>query len=340
MKNIFRISVLVVSVICVGTVALIAVGVSLNAPGHGITDDSVHFSVQKGDTVGSVANRLSKLEIIRSPHFFEVISRIKRTDRLLKTGYYKLPKSSTTTTIHDLLVSGRQVLLKVTVPEGATIRRIGMILDDAGICTADSFETAAADRSILDLFEIPFPTAQGFLYPDTYYFQKDYPSEKVVKHLIDMFFDHWDDLVQNGKSVETDIFDIVIIASIVEREYRVPEEADLIASVFYNRLKMQMPLQSCATVVYVMTEQNGLDHPSRIYYDDLKIDSPYNTYLHRGLPPSPISNPGSTALKAAIHPADTDYLYFLLQDVTQGQHYFSKDLTEHNRAHTLYSKGN
>lgn len=340
MMKIGRFLVIIVAFTCVLAILLVAASVMLNAPEAGIMDSSVYFSVRKGDTMGSVANRLADLEIIRSPHFFKLVSRIKGTDRQLKTGYYELPLQSSTTEIHDLLVCGRQVLLKVTIPEGATIRMIGEIMENAGICTAESFQTAAASQAILGSYDIPFTTAEGFLYPDTYYFQKDFPAEKVVSHMMEIFFENWATFTRVGEPMEMAMSDIVIIASIVEREYRVPEEADLIASVFYNRMEKRMPLQSCATVVFVMTELNGLDHPSRIYYEDLKIDSPYNTYLHRGLPPAPISNPGATALKAALYPADTDYLYFLLRDADQGQHYFSKNLTEHNRAHTLYIKGN
>jgi UPF0755 protein len=131
----------------------------------------------------------------------------------------------------------------------------------------------------------------------------------------------------------------VIIASIVEREYRVNEEAPLMAGVFYNRLDIGMALQSCATVEYVITEIQGRPHPEVLYTRDTEIRDPYNTYMRPGLPPGPISAPGKTALAAAFHPASSDFLYFRLTDAAAGRHYFSKTLDDHIRAGQLYVKG-
>ena len=124
----------------------------------------------------------------------------------------------------------------------------------------------------------------------------------------------------------------------MEREYRLPKEAPLIASVFYNRLEHNIALSSCATVEYIITEVQGKKHPEYITYDDLRIKSPYNTYLNRGLPPTPICNPGAVSLEAAFNPPETDYLYFLLKDPETGEHHFSKRFAEHNNARVLYLK--
>jgi len=132
----------------------------------------------------------------------------------------------------------------------------------------------------------------------------------------------------------------IIIASIVEREYRVPEEAAVMAGVFYNRLDIGMALQSCATVEYVITEIQGRPHPEQLFNRDLEIRDPYNTYIRPGLPPGPISAPGETALKAAFIPESTEYLYFRLIDTGAGRHYFSRTLDDHIRAGALYVKGN
>jgi UPF0755 protein len=131
----------------------------------------------------------------------------------------------------------------------------------------------------------------------------------------------------------------VIIASIVEREYRIPDETSLMAGVFYNRLKIGMGLQSCATVEYVITEIQGRPHPEVLLNSDLEIKDPYNTYIRPGLPPGPISAPGKTALRAAFNPVRTDYLYFRLTDAEAGRHYFSRTLDDHIRAGALYLKG-
>ena len=130
----------------------------------------------------------------------------------------------------------------------------------------------------------------------------------------------------------------MILASIVEREYRVEEEAPLIASVFTNRLRLGIGLESCATLAYIITEIQHKPHPEYITLEDKGIDSPYNTYKWAGLPPGPIANPGRVALDAAFHPARTDYLYFVLRDPEEGKHYFSRDLDAHNKAKNLYLK--
>jgi UPF0755 protein len=135
-----------------------------------------------------------------------------------------------------------------------------------------------------------------------------------------------------------DFYDRIILASIVEREYRVPEEAATIASVFYNRLVVNMRLESCATVVYVITELEGLPHPQRLFYRDLRRENPYNTYTEFGLPPAPISNPGSTALEAVFYPAATDYRFFVWNGPGSGSHSFTRTLSEHNEARLLYLK--
>ena len=135
-----------------------------------------------------------------------------------------------------------------------------------------------------------------------------------------------------------EIDDVVRLASVVEREYRVPEEAPLIASVFYNRLEQGIKLQSCATVAYIITEIHGKPHPDRLFFSHLEIPSEFNTYLYEGLPPLPISNPGATALEAAFHPADTDYLFFVVKDPDAGTHNFSRSYNEHLNAKDLYLK--
>ncbi len=180
---------------------------------------------------------------------------------------------------------------------------------------------------------------EGFLFPDTYLFQRNFPAEKIVAHMVDTFFDNLREIAPGYTELSAEeLYRKIIIASIVEREYRASDEAKKIASVFYNRLERGMRLQSCATVVYVLTEKQEKEHPKKLTYEDLEVESDFNTYTRGGLPPSPIANPGAVALEATFHPADTDYLYFLLQDPEDGRHTFSKTLSEHNEAYRLYIK--
>jgi UPF0755 protein len=178
---------------------------------------------------------------------------------------------------------------------------------------------------------------EGFLYPETYFFPIDYPAPLVVKTMADTFFKRIAGMNEADLSPE-ELYEKVTLASIVEREYRVDEEAAVMAGVFYNRLKINMALESCATVEYVITEIQQKPHPEVLLFVDLEIDSPYNTYRNAGLPPGPISAPGEVALNAVFHPVERDYFYFRLVDGNAGRHHFSKTLDEHNRAGALYVK--
>jgi UPF0755 protein len=254
-----------------------------------------------------------------------------------------------TVEVHELLVKGEQTLHRVTIPEGLTISEVALEFEDEGICGAGEFVEAATTAGETDAqgaesfggYPIPpgVESLEGFLFPDTYLFQRNFPAEKVVAHMLDTFFEKLGEIAPGYTELSAgELYEKVIVASIVEREYRAADEAKKIASVFYNRLERGMRLQSCATVVYVLTEEQGKAHPEKLTYDDLEVESEFNTYTRGGLPPSPIANPGAVALEAAFHPAETDYLYFLLQDPEDGRHTFSRTLSEHNEAYRLYIK--
>ncbi|MDR3193035.1 MAG: endolytic transglycosylase MltG, partial [Treponema sp.] len=190
---------------------------------------------------------------------------------------------------------------------------------------------------------IPGETMEGYLFPDTYLFPRDYPAGRVIRTMADNFFLRLAVLSGTGgppaELPAAELYKGVILASIVEREYRVDDEAPLMAGVFYNRLGIGMALQSCATVEYVITEIQGKPHPETLYTRDTEIRDPYNTYTRPGLPPGPICSPGTTALNAVFNPASSDFLYFRLIDPAAGRHYFSRTLDDHIRAGVFYLKG-
>lgn len=297
------------------------------------------FRIETGESLSSIGDRLEGGGFIRSAELLALISRYRGTERRFQRGAYQLSGGMSTIEIHDYLTSGNQVLATVTIPEGFTARRIGALLEERGITPADEFQAAITNRGLLDRLGVLSDTAEGLLYPDTYRFPADYPAEAVVEHLVDRFFDVVAAIEPEYRAMNwKQFYDAVILASIVEREYRSPWEAPTIASVFYNRLDEDMRLESCATVVYVMTEELGLPHPSRLFYRDLERESPYNTYRHSGLPPGPIANPGRVALDAAFHPARTNYRFFVLRGAGAAEHHFSYSLSEHNEAALLYLK--
>ena len=301
-------------------------------------EDVLILEVRAGESALSVGKRLEEAGIIRSHFLWQFISRLEKD--YIKSGNYRIELPASQLEIHSILVSGIQILVRVTIPEGVTIRKAALILEETGICNAEDFMNIASAPELLNYYHIPGKTLEGYLYPDTYLFPLSFPPEKVVRTLADTFYDRISEIAPEALTMGyEDLNQKIIIASIVEREYRIPEEASLMAGVFYNRLKIGMALQSCATVEYVITEIQGRPHPEFLYNRDLEIRDPYNTYIRAGLPPGPISSPGEIALRAAFFPVSSDYLYFRLVDTDTGKHYFSRTLDDHIQAGTLYLKG-
>lgn len=300
-------------------------------------DGAYYIDVRKGESSQSVGLRLERAGLIKNRYFWNLLSRLEKEH--IKSGTYMLETPISQIAIRRILVSGRQILYRVTIPEGVTLKKTAKILEEAGICLAGDFLETARDPRIISRYRIPNESMEGYLFPDTYLFPGEYPAEQVIRAMTDNFFNrvrNIDPLADNMSPQELN--EKVIVASIVEREYRITEEASLMAGVFYNRLRINMALQSCATVEYIITEIQDKPHPAVIYNWDLEIRNPYNTYIMPGLPPGPISAPGIVALEAAIFPEKTDYLYFRLDNVSSGRHYFSKTFDEHIRAGQIIPK--
>ncbi len=303
------------------------------------TGEEAVFSIKSGDNVSIIAENLEKAGLIRSAEALKAYSRILGTGGSFKTGSYRIRIGENMSAIHNILIRGHQILYKITIPEGWSIKRIGALLEKEGITNASDFYKTCSDKDFLLKYGIKSDSAEGFLFPDTYMFQKDFPAEKAAGFMIENFYKNLSIIYSDYKKMDfKELYRKIILASIVEREYRLPEEAPLIAGVFYNRLEEGISLGSCATIAYIITDIEGKNHPSRITYDDLEIKSPYNTYINKGLPPGPISNPGKTALKAVFFPAETDYMYFVLEDPSEGKHKFTTSYKDHLLAKNLYIK--
>jgi UPF0755 protein len=300
-------------------------------------DGSFLIDIRRGESSQSVGLRLERTGLISNRYFWNVICRLDKEP--IKTGTYRIKMPMGQIAIHRILISGQEVLYKVTVPEGVTLGKTAGIIEEAGICSAEDFLSAAKDPAIMYKYLIQNDSMEGYLFPDTYFFPAEFPAEKVITTMADTFFRNLQNINPLILTMNPDeLNEKVIIASIVEREYRVAQEAPLMAGVFYNRLRINMPLQSCATVEYIITEIQNLPHPTVLLYKDLEINNPYNTYIKMGLPPGPISAPGITALRAALYPDSTNYLYFRLEDIASGRHYFSRTHDEHIRAGQLITK--
>lgn len=320
-------------------VAGLAVAARLDEPSGLVPQEGLAFTVSPGEGGASVARRLRDAGAIRSDTLFKLLMKARRQETALKAGEYLLEPSMRSSDVLALMVEGRQLLLRLVVPEGATLRAVAAAAEAAGVATAAEVIAAASDPELAARLGLPAPSAEGYLFPDTYLLPRGSGGERLVGLMVSTFKDRLAASVPESASLSaSELHERVVLASIVEREYRLPEEAPLMAGVFLNRLRIGMALQSCATVVYVITERQGKPHPSRLFDKDIRIQDPFNTYVRPGLPPGPIANPGLTALTASLRPASTRYLYFRLVDEERGAHRFSETLDEHVGAAALRPK--
>ena len=315
----------------------LALRVSLSAPDSKGAAREVRVEIPVGASAARIAEILAEAGVIRSGRAFYLAARfpflsLRSDPPVLQSGYYSLSSSMSALRILEILESGLQDYTKVSVPEGLTVAKIARLLERSGLCSADDFAAAARSPVLLQEYGIPAESFEGFLFPDTYFLAPEMGAETVLRMMVDSFFSRISGIPFFEGKAPSEFYDTLVLASIVEREYRVADEAPLIASVFRNRIDAGVGLYSCATIEYIITEIQGKPHPDVITYDDLKIDSPYNTYRWAALPPTPISNPGMVALLAAAAPPETDYFYFTLTDSEAGSHTFSKSFDAHVRA--------
>ncbi len=339
MKTILKALLVTIAVLVAAALAVAATAYNLNKVPANRPDGEYVFTMEKGETVHTIAARLEENNLIRSGLFLRLLSRFKGTETSFHAGSYLIDPDATSLSVHEILVSGQEILKKVTIPEGWPLSRFADALQDEGIVSRESFLEACAEPKLMAELGVPADNAEGFLFPDTYLLPVDFPAEKVVAKMVQRFFEVLEEIKPDYRRLSPrDLREKVTMASIIEREYVVPEEAPLMASVFYNRLEIGMKLQSCATVAYALSEEYGREYPERLTLRDLEVASAYNTYLHEGIPPGPISNAGKTAITAVFHPANTDYLFFLLKDQETGSHEFTVNYSDHMTAKNRFLK--
>jgi len=280
--------------------------------------------VPPGYSTKRIASLLAREGLIADEGAFVWYCRLHKLDGKLQAGEYRLRSDDGVAAIATTLAAGRIHLLKFTVPEGYDLDKTARVVAAAGICTQAQF--LAACRAGDPRGRVKGDNLEGYLFPDTYEVAADATAADVVAMMLERFFRVMGPAeVKKAKKEGRTLGEVVTLASIVEREAMRPAEKPVVASVFYNRLAKGMRLESCATVIYALGRQ-----PDRLTVQDLKVDSPYNTYIHAGLPPGPICSPGETSLRAALEPARTDYLFFVSNG--DGSHTFSRTLGEHLRA--------
>lgn len=291
--------------------------------------DEVLVEIPAGTPFRAVVDTLASRGVITRPGLFSVYGRVRRLDRSVKAGTYRLPLRARFGDVHTALAEGRVVTLPVTFPEGLTITSMaGRIARAAGSDSATVVRTLGAGDLHLH-WDVPGPGLEGYLFPDTYRFAQGVGTERVVAAMVARYHDYWtperrERLEASGMSER----EVVTLASIIQAEAGHVSEMPTISSVFHNRLRIGMHLQADPTILYALPpgHRPRLLHPAM----DSVRDHPYNTYTHAGLPPGPICAPGADALDAALNPARTDYLYFVAG--AGNRHVFSRSLGEHNAA--------
>ncbi|MFO7886284.1 MAG: endolytic transglycosylase MltG [Desulfobacteraceae bacterium] len=288
------------------------------------------FSIKPGESLSQISENLEKQEIITSCVMFRIYARIKGEAKKIKAGEYRLSSAMTPRAVLDKIVSGRVAAFRLTIPEGLNIKEIARLVERAGFGTEEMFQAAAHDKTLVLDMGISADSCEGYLFPETYFFPRHTPPETIIRHMVNrfttVFTKQWE---SRTEKLGFSRHEIVTLASIIEKETGKASERPIISSVFHNRLKKGMRLASDPTVIYGIPDFNG-----NITRKDLETKTPYNTYKINGLPPGPIASPGKMALKAALFPADTDYLFFVSKKDTT--HKFSKTFKDHNKAVRKY----
>ena len=285
--------------------------------------------IKKGNSSRIIVKKLAEKNLIKSRFLFNIIVSVTGKDDQLKAGYYEIPPSKNTWEIISILTEGRIATFKFTIPEGYTVREIVSNLADNTFYNEKQFIAAARDdynRSYLPSpkSRVKYPL-EGFLFPNTYIIPREAKPRQIFNIFLNQFEKTWLNKLNNIQDTTNNnysIYEIVTIASLIEDEAKLDSEKELISAVIHNRLDKGMYLQIDAGIQYCLPERK-----ERILYEDLEIESPYNTYINSGLPGGPICNPGDKAIKAALEPAKVDYLfYFALSD---GSHKFTRSYKKH-----------
>ena len=288
------------------------------------------MTVYTGQAFHTTLKKLHEMNIVKNRFKFKMIAVFRGYDKRIKAGEYLLSGAMSPSEIFKVLVRGKVRLYRLTIPEGYNLYQIATLAADSGWGPKSAFLKIAKDTSMAKRAGIEADTLEGYLFPDTYYFQKGATAEQIISTMIKQFWSVFSpEWTQQASKLGLSVHEIVTLASIIEKETGAPFERPIISSVFHNRLKKRMRFESDPTVIYGLKNFDG-----NLTRKHLATFTPYNTYQIKGLPPGPIANPGRKALEAALYPADTDYLFFVSK--RDRTHQFSTNLKDHIRAVKKY----
>jgi UPF0755 protein len=293
----------------------------------------IRVVIPAGSTFRQATDSLARIGLVGQPRIFRIYAMVSRHDRNIKAGTYSIKRGTPWSEILTVLAEGRGIVRAVTIPEGWSLANIVPALARVLEVPRDSVDAAVSDNALRERLDVPVKTIEGYLFPDTYSFGDQTTARSAVEDMVRRFEQKWKP-EWNARLPELAMtrHDIVTLASIIETEARLPEERPVISAVYHNRLRIGMLLQADPTVQYSLGR-----HTSRVMYRDLEVESKYNTYKYKGLPPGPIASPGAASIEAALFPADVPYLYFVAHP--DGHHEFRRTLSEHNEARVLVRRG-
>ena len=329
-KTLLLILIPLLVIVCVAAGVVVEFHTYAETPANVNAQNDVIIRVRPGQTLKSTANVLQQANLIKSRLKFILIARFKGMDKHLKAGEYLLSAAMPPRQILEIMVKGAVNLHKLTVPEGYNISQIAVLVENAKFGLKNEFIKKATDAALASKNGIAASSLEGYLFPDTYFFPREVTIDKIISTMVNrfrsIFTTEWK---KRAKDLGFTVHQVVTLASIIEKETGAAFERPIISSVFHNRLKKNMRLESDPTVIYGIKNFDG-----NLTRKHLKTQTPYNTYKIKGLPAGPIANPGRASLEAALFPDKTVYIYFVSKK--DNTHYFSKTLKEHNQAVRKY----
>ena len=297
-----------------------------------VSEKNATFEIDSGKNLGQITDQLIEMKVLKDSFRFKFVTHIFGKAESLKRGHYKLEKSITPYELLKVLADGREALYSIRFIEGKTFS--DLILELKSNKHIKHEIISYKEKDILDSISAEEPTAEGIFFPDSYYFYKNTSDLEILKNSYKVMKDKikylWDNRALDLPY--KNMYEVLIMASIIEKEISIKAEAPMVAGVFVNRLNINMPLQSVPSVIYGMRHR----YDGNIRKSDLREVNKYNTYTRRGLPPSPISTPSLNSIIAAFNPEKTDALYFVAKG--DRTHHFSKTLSEHNSAVRKYQR--
>jgi len=304
-------------------------------PWKGFPEDRVVVTIEPGRPARAAAARLHAAGVIRNPVIFRILLRLRGAEEAIQAGEYEFTGQASPSQVLDRLVLGDVLKHRLTVPEGLRLQEIAALIGQQGFGQPDAFLRAAQSVAVIADIDPQAKDLEGYLFPDTYLFAKGVREDSIVSAMVSRFRAEMTP-VRRGRmeSLGLTVRQTVTLASLIEEEAGAEDERPRIAAVFHNRLRLRMPLQCDPTVVYALMRDGR--YRGDIYRSDLRYNSPYNTYVNAGLPPGPISNPGRGSLDAALSPARTDDLFFVVNG--PGRHAFSTNAKDHERAVQRYRR--